>query len=258
MGRGLSAAQIQSLMKSHAQIKVLVYFDDLSVGYCTGHVGAQYDGHMFEPRAIKIGSVVFGKPRAAVMNVVIDDIDNELSELITSNGELTGTDASVVLLTRDDDGYIGDVELISGVITRTNMSGGTVSVTIDAGKGTVRGEALMVGARSCGFRFKGPLCQYSGTDTTCKHTWDDCKSKHNKEHFGGFRFALLPGARIMVASGAVRVDTGGYDGYTQQNNESVDYSDCYWWEMYYWNCEESSLTTTDTMLWAPGTQPVGS
>ena len=40
---------------------------------------------------------------------------------------------------------------------------------------------------SCYFRFKDPnSCQYSGSGTTCKKTWDACVAYHNQEHFGGF------------------------------------------------------------------------
>jgi len=40
-------------------------------------------------------------------------------------------------------------------------------------------------ARHCNWRFKARECNYSGSDTTCKRTLDDCKSKGNSGRFGG-------------------------------------------------------------------------
>jgi phage-related protein len=33
--------------------------------------------------------------------------------------------------------------------------------------------------------FKGPRCQYTGLETNCEGTLEDCRSKGNAEHFGG-------------------------------------------------------------------------
>ena len=38
----------------------------------------------------------------------------------------------------------------------------------------------------CRFKFKGPRCGYTGSDTSCNHTLADCKAKGNEKRFGGF------------------------------------------------------------------------
>ena len=38
----------------------------------------------------------------------------------------------------------------------------------------------------CRFKFKGQRCGYTGSDTSCNHTLEDCETKGNKDRFGGF------------------------------------------------------------------------
>lgn len=38
----------------------------------------------------------------------------------------------------------------------------------------------------CRFKFKGSRCGYTGTDTSCNHTLEDCEAKGNSKNFGGF------------------------------------------------------------------------
>ena len=34
-------------------------------------------------------------------------------------------------------------------------------------------------------RFKGPVCQYTGGDTTCTGSFEDCKTKGHEAYWGG-------------------------------------------------------------------------
>jgi lambda family phage minor tail protein L len=38
----------------------------------------------------------------------------------------------------------------------------------------------------CRWKFKSPECGYTGVDTYCNHTFEDCKKKRNQKRFGGF------------------------------------------------------------------------
>lgn len=40
----------------------------------------------------------------------------------------------------------------------------------------------------CPWGFMGPECTYDGTDLSCDHTIEDCKSKGNEVNFGGFPY----------------------------------------------------------------------
>lgn len=49
----------------------------------------------------------------------------------------------------------------------------------------------------CQWKFKGTECKYAGSDTTCNHTIDDCRTKSNVLNFGGF--PSIPTQRIYVS-----------------------------------------------------------
>lgn len=60
---------------------------------------------------------------------------------------------------------------------------------------------------TCFNKFKGPLCQYAGADTTCARSFTDCLSKTNTIHFNGFRFLLNPSKKYWWQSGGDIIPT---------------------------------------------------
>ena len=37
----------------------------------------------------------------------------------------------------------------------------------------------------CRFKFKGPQCKYTGSETSCGHTFAECRARGNQARFGG-------------------------------------------------------------------------
>lgn len=52
-------------------------------------------------------------------------------------------------------------------------------------------------ANHCNWQFKSIECAYAGTDSTCKRTLDDCKSKNNSVRFGGYPGLDRIGVRLV-------------------------------------------------------------
>jgi phage-related protein len=52
-------------------------------------------------------------------------------------------------------------------------------------------------AKYCPWPFKGVECKYSGADTTCQRTHDDCEAKGNLLNFGGFPGLREDGFRVV-------------------------------------------------------------
>jgi lambda family phage minor tail protein L len=53
------------------------------------------------------------------------------------------------------------------------------------------------GAESCRWEFKSIECGYSGGETTCNRTFDDCEDRANTRRFGGFRGLSSKGWRAV-------------------------------------------------------------
>lgn len=49
----------------------------------------------------------------------------------------------------------------------------------------------------CSHVFKGKRCQYTGEDTQCSKTWEDCVAKGNEQHFGGFPWVAVRQRKVM-------------------------------------------------------------
>ena len=49
----------------------------------------------------------------------------------------------------------------------------------------------------CSHVFKGKRCQYTGGDTQCSKTWEDCVAKGNEQHFGGFPWVAVRQRKVM-------------------------------------------------------------
>lgn len=61
---------------------------------------------------------------------------------------------------------------------------------------------------TCGLRFKGPQCQYSGGNTTCNRTYNACLANSNVAHFRGFRFLPNPMKPIVINQVSTTLGTG--------------------------------------------------
>jgi hypothetical protein len=61
---------------------------------------------------------------------------------------------------------------------------------------------------TCGLRFKGPQCQYSGSNTTCDRTYLACQANSNVAHFRGFRFLPDPTKPIVINQISVTLSGG--------------------------------------------------
>jgi lambda family phage minor tail protein L len=48
----------------------------------------------------------------------------------------------------------------------------------------------------CNWQFKSTECGYSGDDTVCARTLDDCQTKENSERYGGFLGLMAGGMRV--------------------------------------------------------------
>jgi phage-related protein len=91
-------------------------------------------------------------------------------------------------------------EMFEGEISQVNFVEQTLTISL---KGNISyldrsglGRAYFI---YCPFKFKGRQCGYTGPDTFCNKSRDDCDLKGNIQHFGGFDALLkIQGTRNIV------------------------------------------------------------
>jgi hypothetical protein len=59
----------------------------------------------------------------------------------------------------------------------------------------------------CNVAFKGPLCRYSGTASSCDHTWPRCGELGNLVNFRGWRHVPSPASCEDARTPAISVAT---------------------------------------------------
>ncbi len=74
--------------------------------------------------------------------------------------------------------------LIKGVKCKKDIAAITLSSGVDVLALAVPNRKLI--SNFCSWVFKDGNCAYTGSDTVCEKTFDDCKAKSNLTHFGGF------------------------------------------------------------------------
>jgi phage-related protein len=128
------------------------------------------------------------------VTISLADESNNIAAWVRTN-ELVGCKLRIIeVFTTNLDSISVDL-----VIKSISISKGVVTLTLNSGfdifKAKVPGRYAM--SNHCSWIFSKDLpaelvgteldcCQYSGSDTECRHTFEDCRSKGNYERFGGF------------------------------------------------------------------------
>jgi len=207
--KGLTSAQISALQREAARVKIAVEIGTSTpLRYCTGQEPVTISGAVYTPAVLTVSEVRVGALRSSEVRIAIADEDGSLSAAAYSG--VSGAPATVYLLVESDDGtWSNPVELFSGRVAAVTLEDGVrLRLQVHGRVGLRWRVGLHEESRTCPLEFRGPLCQYSGADTTCERTWSDCASKGNTARFRGLRYAPEPGELIDLGP-VVRV--GGRD-----------------------------------------------
>lgn len=221
MSRGLTSDQIAFLQRESTKIKVLIQVTDnnsVTTRYCSGSTPYYYKSNIFTPHAIRVSASSTGKIDVARATIEVCNRDDAFSKIISVKGLCGGT-CKVFLAPIDLtlDAATSIITLVDGVISRCSI-GDDVKFEVSALNRGIKPSGLLRGSRMCGYVFKGPLCQYSGADTSCNRTLTDCNgtdtgsTKSNELHFGGFIWALDAGESILVEGAPVQVQPASASG----------------------------------------------
>ncbi|MGA1846761.1 hypothetical protein [Deferribacter abyssi] len=147
-----------------------------------------YNGRIYEAQVIKHADITWSTD-GKINNVVlsIGNADRVIQYYI-ENYELLGKQVKIIQVFADSAGIIqGSIEVtfvIESAVARKQQVDFTLSIGMDYLKSKVPARKMFAGY--CRWQFKDQNCAYSGTDTSCSKTFQDCLKKGNQKRFGGF------------------------------------------------------------------------
>lgn len=191
----LTAEQLRLIASTHSIVKIYLTFTKGSyeLKVHTGH----------GKRGIQVGfsgtSII-----ASEAQVKFDNRDEIIKDYIASTGGLSGSECDISFRLSDGSGSALMPDIFSGFVTRSKISD-DVTVTVSKRNPASKFE-IITGSRHCSYIVNGDLCGLSGQ--TCNRTRANCVSNSNEDRFGGFRWALPPGATVYVDGGPIPVSAG--------------------------------------------------
>lgn len=151
----------------------------------------RYDGEDFEPFNFQIGEQIFSGdgsiPRVTLqifqdLNRKIEDIVNETEgalgaavKLIRVNEKFVDTPVAALEADYENLASESNTEWVTFTLGVPNPLTQRFPLRIDSYSGCPWATPSL---------FKGPRCQYAGSDTSCTGTFNDCYLKGNAEHWG--------------------------------------------------------------------------
>jgi len=139
-------------------------------------------------------------------SIKIGNVDLVFSSLVL-NGSLANKNVFVYEVYLDSSFEVVDAELLfEGRIEGQSLTEKWAALTCTPFRykwGSMTPRRRIV--RQCGWMFKSGRCSYSGVDTLCNKTWEDCTSKSNTARFGGFRFLPERGVKFTWGNTIIEV-----------------------------------------------------
>ena len=146
-----------------------------------------YNSHTYVPFGVKLGDIRWGADgkmqdlTLAVANIGDDRFIQECIE----NYEVIGQKVVITQLVKDIDDPIQVTFKVKGAKSNKGQVTFTLAMGFDYLKSEMPTRTMF--QRYCRWTFKDSNCQYSGIDTTCNRTFEECKdNKQNILNFGGF------------------------------------------------------------------------
>lgn len=163
-----------------------LYYDDGEQPFriTNNHEPVTWGGNVYEPFEISHGDISQGDD--GKINDVTISVGNAegIIQYYVEHYEIIGKNIRIIQL-------IGDGEAIEGTLVIKGCKATKSQVDFTAGLGlevmkrTIPSRRMY--SRFCSFKFRDAMtCKYSGTDTKCDRSFDDCKRKGNIVNFGGF------------------------------------------------------------------------
>ena len=171
---------------------------------CTWDASIELDGYTYT-KSIPIKSPNLYSNYNSGGRLSIGNVDGTFTSLII-NGSLKNKDISIYeVYFSDTNSVIGYETLFKGKISGQKFDKKWCDLTLSP---FASGSDIMVPRRrivpSCGFKFKGNDCGYSGASTYCSKIYADCLNEGNP--FGGFRFTPVPGRVVAWGNVVIMVD----------------------------------------------------
>jgi len=145
-----------------------------------------YDGNVYERSAIKHSELTQSTDgKINDVTLTVGNADRVIQYLIETY-DLIKKPIRILEIFEGVDECISHTYTIKAAKTKKDSAIFTLSIGFDFLKLEV--PARKVSSRICGWDFKGTdgACGYAGPDTTCDHTWEDCKAKGNVSRIGCF------------------------------------------------------------------------
>lgn len=189
-----STAQIAEIIKAATGKRWLVRIDTTTpLLYCSGNFPVTYDSETYVPRDLVVSSRTVGD----APDVSFADGDGVIKVEMFSEGGFGELECEIHTFLEWEGTWtlvLSEIYLIKS----HEWGPADFRIFLKEGPAIIQHCGLSVASPHCDLPFKGALCTYSGGDTRCMKTWNDCSSKSNTANFRGFRHAPPPEYNLQL------------------------------------------------------------
>lgn len=151
--------------------------------YCDWGTSLEYDGDTYTPAKIECSDITEKTDGSNTdVNLVIGNLDRTMQALV-EDYDMVGREVKQVQWFNNTTKVRIYYWIITGVSTTEKEANFTLGTNIDFLKAELPNRKMHAGL--CAWQFKDNACKYSGTDTSCEMTWEDCRARGNTLNFGG-------------------------------------------------------------------------
>lgn len=201
-----SNTQKAEIARGQAEKKMLLKIDTATPMYfCTGEDSIEYDSNLYRPRPFQMQSFRLSSQTSIIIANTDPRSDTVMSEAKFTEGTFGGLTCQVFCLLRQKAVEAGQIDrrwrLIAQydfVIRHCEWTATRFRIHVKDTTAVRRRQALSQHSSHCDLEFKGPLCGYSGGESRCQKTWDDCVSRSNTAKFRGMRFAPPHDFKLVI------------------------------------------------------------
>lgn len=183
----------QFLASIDAEVAVSAYFLDITYRstqttgrFTDADITLLKNGQTYTSLAFSIVSADFtASSEIDRVSIAIDNVDQSLASIFLNNDE-RGSLVKIYCAALDDHfKIIDEICLFGGYVESFEITPLQITISCVSPLYKALTASLNHISAICINEFKGDVCQYSGTDTTCNHTFADCQSKNNTTNFRG-------------------------------------------------------------------------